>query len=404
MAYVRTARRQDGTPFFRAIWDVYDAQGRRRPQSKSFGKRSEAKSYAARMAIEIEQKGVGDPEKHDLSRYLRRWMATLRASGDYSPPTLLNYKHHVDRIIGEIGHIRLAKLTAADIDACYAGLLGGGLARGTVRATHSVLQTALTRARKWKFVATNVADDATPPKAARKAVRALTPVEVARLLVTASEPRRRGTYPGLDTIVHLALSTGLRRGEILGLAFDAVDLDASTLTVKRTVIEGEDRRPLLRDGTKTPDSMRTISISGELVERLRRQKVFILEQRVRWGSEYASGPLLCFPCVGGQPMHPEALATRFRVLLKRTGIAGVQPVHVFRHTHATWLMAGAANPKAVSKRLGHASVAFTLGVYTHPEQQEDRAVSGTMEALVEAARNAAEMLQSVVKVGETKPK
>ena len=399
MAYVRTTRRKDGTAFYRAVWDVYDACGKRKPQSKSFVKRSEAKSYAAKVAIEVEQKGVGDPEKHDLARYLRRWLATLRASGDHSPPTLLNYSHHIRQIINEAGSIPLAKLTAADVDRCYARLLQDGLSRSTVRATHAVLNTALERARKWKLVSANVAGDATPPKAGRKPVRALTHEEAARVLSQAEAPRRN-TYPGLDCIVHLALSTGLRRGEICALSFDAIDLDSGTLTVNRTIIIDENRQPLLKDGAKTEDSMRTISISPDLAQRLRQHKIFTLEQRVKWGHEYASAPLMCFPEAAAGVMNPTALTSRMRALLKRAGIKGVQPLHVFRHTHASWLMAAATNPKAVSKRLGHSNVAFTLAVYTHPEKEEDRAAADTMETLMNAAR----MLQNGATASDAKPK
>ena len=93
MAYVRTSRRKDGSPFYRAIWHV-EAGGLRRQLTKSFDKRSEAKTYADKMAVEIEQKGVGDPEKHDLARYLKRWLATLRASGEHSPTTLVLRASH----------------------------------------------------------------------------------------------------------------------------------------------------------------------------------------------------------------------------------------------------------------------------------------------------------------------
>ncbi len=250
---------------------------------------------------------VGDPDKHDVERYLKRWLATLRASGDYSPTTLLNCGHHINRISVVIGRVPLSKLTAADVDHCYAALLDRGLSRGTVRGAHSTLQTALMRARKWKFIATNPANDATPPKNGKPSVRALTQDEAARIITTAELTRRRDGYPGLETLVHLALSTGLRRGEILGLAFDVIDLEEGLLTVRRTVIDGEDRLPILREGiAKTRGSLRTISLSKTIVERLRTHKLMTMEHRMKWGPEYATGPLLVFPAVGGAPMKPAA--------------------------------------------------------------------------------------------------
>jgi integrase len=381
MAHIRTARRQDGTPFYRALWYV-ESGGKRRQMTKSFAKRSEAKAYAAKMETEIEQKGVGDPDKHDLGRYLKRWLATLRASGDHSPTTLVNYEHHIRRISEQIGTVPLAKLTAADIDACYGRLLIAGLSRGTVRATHSVLTAALSRARKWKLIAANPAEDATAPKANQKPVRVLSRDEAARVLAEADRRRRRDSYPGLDCIVHLALGSGLRRGEILGLAWDAVDLAAGTISVKRVVISDEQRRPMLREGAKTAGSIRTVSLAPELIERLREHKIFTLKQKVIWGREYWKGPMLCFPAAGGGPMPPQNLADRLRKILAKAGVTGAQPLHVFRHTHASWLMAAKTNPKAVSKRLGHSSAAFTLSVYTHPGLEEDRAAAATIAEMI----------------------
>ena len=149
--------------------------------------------------------------------------------------------------------------------------------------------TALTRARRWKLIGVNPAEDATPPKAKNKrSVRSLTRDEASRILAAADNPPRRDIYPGLSLIVHLALGTGLRRGELLGLAFDAIDFETGRLTVRRTVIEDKDRQPLLRDGkAKTASSLRTISLSAPMLERLRQHKVMILEQRMKWGRDYA---------------------------------------------------------------------------------------------------------------------
>ncbi|MET0939809.1 MAG: site-specific integrase, partial [Mesorhizobium sp.] len=154
-------------PFYRAIWHV-EAGSRRIQRTKAFTKRSEAKAYATQMEVEIEQRGVGDPDRHDLGRYLKRWLATIRQSGELSPTTLVNYSHQIRRISAHIGHVPLSELTAGHIDTCYAALLSGGLSHGTVRTAHSTLKTALDRARKWKLIATNPATDATAPKVQAK--------------------------------------------------------------------------------------------------------------------------------------------------------------------------------------------------------------------------------------------
>ena len=140
----------------------------------------------------------------------------------------------------------------------------------------------------------------------------------------------------------------------------------------------------MRDGkAKTASSLRTISLSAPMLERLRLHKVMILEQRMKWGREYASGPLLVFPAAGGIVMRPAALDHMLRSLMKRAGVVGVQPAHVFRHSHASWLISEGHSPKAVSKRLGHASAAFTMSVYAHPEAVEDDAAANAIESIVQ---------------------
>src|SRR3954451_22335108 len=108
MATVRTARRKNGTPFYRAIWHVTDPAGKRAQFTKSFDKRSEAKAYAATMAIEVERRGVGDPHKQSVKTFLKRWLATLRQSGSYSPATLAAYERHAGHTSREIGHVQIS--------------------------------------------------------------------------------------------------------------------------------------------------------------------------------------------------------------------------------------------------------------------------------------------------------
>ena len=190
MARISSYRLASGAQRWRAIWELpAGVDGKRRTDSKGgFVKMSAAKAHAAKMAVEIEQKGVGDPERHNLGRFLKRWLATLTQSGDHEVTTLTNYGHHVRRISTLIGHVPLSELNAGHIDQAYGSMLAGGLSAGTVRTTHGVLKTALTRARRWKLIGVNPADDAQPPKAkSKRSVRSLTPEEAFRILA-AIEP------------------------------------------------------------------------------------------------------------------------------------------------------------------------------------------------------------------------
>ena len=154
----------------------------------------------------------------------------------------------------------------------------------------------LETARKWKLVAENVARDASPPSPETSPVRAFTDDQVARLLAEALD-----YDPELHLGIVILLSGGLRRSELLGLAFDCVDLDARRMVIRRSVVENDAREPILRERGKTKASLRTIAIPEMLTEMLRQRKVELLEAAMAW-RDYQREPLLVFPGLrGGLP-------------------------------------------------------------------------------------------------------
>ena len=178
----------------------------------------------------------------------------------------------------------------------------------------------------------------------------------------------------------LLLTTGLRRSELLGLTLDALDLEAATLTVQRTVTE-TGTAVIVREITKTKSSRRTLAIPAAVVALLRAQKARVLEQALAWGAEYVAGPRFLFPVNGGEPMRPLNLTARLRRLLRRAGIKGVQPVHGWRHATATLLIAGGADVKTTQSRLGHSSPTITLALYTDKVDERDRAAGEALAAI-----------------------
>ncbi len=250
------------------------------------------------MQQEVERRGVGDREKHTVERYLKRWLATLTDRNEHSPTTLSSYRRNIEIACRYIGGIALEKLSPADLDGLYATLLKrGGIARKagarqgrplnprTVLHVHRVLHTAFERARKWKLIGENPARDASAPSVRKSSVRAFYQDEVDRLLVAAATNRET------HTIVATLLITGIRRSELLGLAWDAIDLDQGSLTIKRVVLS-VDHAPVLRDITKTESSARTLNIPPLLVELLRAQKAHVLEGALTWVRAIGATPCL----------------------------------------------------------------------------------------------------------------
>src|SRR5215831_21398422 len=213
---------------YRAVWRESGPGGKARLRNKSFAKAADAKAYAARMEAEVERRGVGDPARHSTGQYLSRWLATLQDRGEHSPTTIECYTRRITAAKPWVGDIPLSKLSAADLDHAYSQLRKRGgrtrdgktrpLAARTVLDVHRCLHTALEQARKWKLIAENPARDARAPSPLGSRARAFTAGEVRRLLdVAAADP---ATYCMVATV----LTCGLRRSELIGLAFDALDL------------------------------------------------------------------------------------------------------------------------------------------------------------------------------------
>jgi integrase len=331
------------------------------------------------MAEERELRGVGDPHRHSTGEYLRRWLAHLRERGDHAPTTLAGYERHAAIAAHHIGHIPLAKLGAHDLDRLYATLRRHGRGRSradgkparslspqSVLHVHRLLHTALGQARKWKLIAYNPAVDATAPTVPFQQARGFTAAEIDRLLELARSDHE------MTAMLALLLTTGLRRSELLGLALDALDLEAGTMSVRRAVSEVRGKA-VLREIPKSKSAWRTLSIPLEVIALLRTQKARVLEQALQWGAEYSREPMFLFPGLAGIPMRPMAVTERLRQLCRRAKITGVQPVHGWRHATASLLIAAGTDVKTTQSRLGHSTPTITLRLYTDVVDERDRA-------------------------------
>ena len=353
MASVRKSPTKKGTPRWQSVWAEPGPSGKPQRRTKNHASQKEARAHAQRMEQEVERKGIGDPQKHSVERYLKRWLAGLRERNELSPTTLSAYTRHAETASRHIGHIPLEKLSPADLDGLYTMLLqrggrAGGRSKaprgsrplhpGTVRHIHRVLHVALEQARRWKMIPENPAKDATCPTQRRGTPKAFTTGEVAQLLDAAGA---RENYVTLATL----LITGARRSELLGLALDAVDLDAGTLTIKRVVLEVE-HAPVLREVTKSDSSARTIDIPPPLVELLREQKARVLQAALIWGKGYRREPMFLFARPDGEPLSPSGLTADCDGWWPAPASAGRDLVGGVRHRRED----GADPPRSTQRR------------------------------------------------------
>jgi integrase len=236
-----------------------------------------------------------------------------------------------------------------------------------VRYLAAILHMALGDALRWGLVVRNAADAATSPSASAAkapAMKTWTADELRRFLEHVRDDRLYAAW-------HVLAMTGLRRGELLGLSWEAVDLDAGRVAVTQTLIEGK-REPRFSE-PKTKRSRRNVALDPATVAVLRAHRKAQAAERLAWGPAYR-GQGLVFCREDGSPIWPRTFSRAFGTLAKAADLPAIR-LHDLRHTHATLALAADVHPKVVQERLGHANVGITLDTYSHaiPAMQEDAA-------------------------------
>jgi integrase len=227
----------------------------------------------------------------------------------------------------------------------------------------------LRHAAQWGVVHQNVATLVDAPKARPSEVEVLTPEQVNMVL---ADLREHWLHP----IAALALGSGARRGEILGLRWQDLDLDAGAVTITRAIEETS--AGLAIKLPKTRHSRRVVSLAPVTIDVLRMHRRAQQEQWLALGWGKLSSEAFVFATVDGEIISPRSVSKAWERAAKRLGINA--NLHSLRHTHASTLIASGLDVLTVSRRLGHGSAAITLGVYAHLFKTDDRAA-----AIIEAA-------------------
>lgn len=319
------------------------------------------------LAAALRDQAVGIPvitEQQPLEHYLRAWIETIQYQ--VKPSTWHRYGNFIHvHIIPALGRTVLSKLTAQQVQAFYTRKLKEGLSPTTVRNMHLVLHHALGDALRLGVVQRNVTQQVRPPRKQHHEMAVLSGEQSRALLAAAIGDRFEALY-------WLALTTGMREGELLALRWQDVDLERATLQVQVSLQAAREGRRHEIAEPKTAHSRRRIGLSRLAVEALCRHRINQEKERQVLGSGWDSRYDLVFPNTLGRPMTPENLVQRhFRPLLQKAGLPTIR-FHDLRHTAATSLLSRGVNVKVVSEMLGHADVAITLGIYGHvtPHMQQ----------------------------------
>lgn len=379
---------KSGENRWRLVFDLdRGIDGKRRQKVIRFNGSKKAAEKKLRDTItEYEQGKFVDPSNQNLSDYLDYWLGMIKSS--VQPKTFERYAQMVRvNIKPALGHIKLQELKTRHIDEAYIAMLrdgrrdgAGGLAPKTIRNIHGVLGLALKKALTWQLNWSNPAIGVTLPKIEHKEVKVLTKAQSGTLLQALEG---RWLYP----IVLLALTTGMRRGEILALKWSNINLDEGWLRVIQSVEQTKSGKRL--KDVKTKHGRRRISLPLMTVNMLRLQKARQAEQLLGLGVRQ-SDDTLTFTSKDGQLRDPLYVSTSFREFMAQIDLPKVT-FHGLRHTHISHLLEDGHPIKTVSSRAGHATVSITLDIYAHvlPDSQEKLAAAYgvDLEGMVEQARN-----------------
>lgn len=354
-------RRDDGR--WVAMLNVGVVAGRRRRRAFYGVTQAEAvaKLSAATHAM---RRGVPVPlERQTFGAFAEKWLEVVRPS--LREPTFLRYTSLLAHAVRAFGRASLAKLGPADLQRLYEDRRKAGAAPRTILHVHRVIHRALRDAERWGDVARNVARLVDPPRVSRSELRALT-AEEARQLMHAAEGDR------LEAVVVLALTTGMRMGELLGLTWRAMDLDAGAVRVQASLQRTAAGLALMEP--KTARSRRQIEIEPRVVAALRRHRAAQLQERLAAGPAWVDGELVFSTRTGGPIDGRELLRAWFRPLLARARLPRIR-FHDLRHSYASIALARGLHPKVVQEAMGHSTIAVTMDLYSHvvPSLQREAA-------------------------------
>jgi integrase len=340
-----------------------DASGKQRVRTETVrGALRDAQRRLREILADLDKGASADPGKLTVGQWLEQWLAECKHT--VAPKTWQERAAYVRlHLVPALGSIRIAKLSTDDIQqyvarALTAGRLDGkgGLAPQTVAHHEWVLHAALERARRRRMIAVNPCDDVERPRVERAPIVTLNAEQQLALLKAVRDT-------DLYVLAFLALATGLRRGELLGLAWPNIDLDSGLLRVVQVIEEtnnpnaeaGQPRTVArIKPSPKTQKGRRTVALTPGTVAVLRAYRIEQAEDRLRRGTD------LLFPHWADSP------AVFGTALTRAAARAGLEcSIHDLRHTHITDLLAAGVHPKIVSERVGHSSVAFTLQRYGH---------------------------------------
>lgn len=331
--------------------------------------RREVREQLTKLMADIQRGIPVHADKQTVQEYLDAWLEHSKR-GKVRPTTYTRISGIVrNHINPRIGHTRLQALTPQQVEQLLNDARAAGLSSRTVQYLHAVLRNALNQAVRWGLVPRNVASLVRPPQAVHQPIQPWTAEQARQFIATVRDER-------LEALYVLALTTGLRQGEVLGLRWEDIDLDAGALTVNGQLQKFD--RKLHWVPTKTAKSKRTIVIPAVALTSLRAH-----HDRQRLKTARGQQPKgYVFTTRDGKPLMARNVYRRFLELSAQAGLPRIR-FHDLRHTAATLMLAQGVDPRTIMEILGHSQISLTLNTYSHVLDSMKQSAAHRLNALLD---------------------
>src|SRR5215210_773374 len=298
---------------------------------------------------------MDDEPPQTVAEFLDRWLAAVRPT--LRPSTWVRYEQYARlHAARELGDLPLSQVGPTHLHALYADRLAAGCSPTSVRHLHRFLHRVFAHAVRWGDVADNPVERVDPPRPSVPPFTALS-AEQARRLIDGSRGER------LHALYVLALTTGLRQGELFALRWSDIDLTVRRLAVRGTLYRGAGGGWTV-GAPKTRRSQRQVALAAIAVDALEAHRSAQCAERAAAGTRWEDIDIIFANRLGRPLSSQNVMARNFRPLLRRLGLPPIR-FHDLRHTAATLLLGAGVHPKIVSEMLGHTSVGVTLDLYSH---------------------------------------